>query len=111
MIRKPKYLKSTRVQKPNKEGVLELFDPWMSLTQQKLDKQINKKKMKQISKIDITAKKQKYSDSDSSTKSDSDDDFKPLIKPIPARISSKIKKEEPKFNGFNIVPNGVIFPF
>ena len=102
MNRKPKYLKSTRIAKPNQNGQIELFDPWLSLTQQKMDKQVNKHKMKQLRKIDITAKKAKDNDSDSSSGSDSDDKFKPLIKPIPARMSSKIKKEEPKFNGFNI---------
>jgi hypothetical protein len=48
MNRKPKYLKSTRIAKPNQNGQIELFDPWMSLTQQKMDKQVNKHKIKQF---------------------------------------------------------------
>jgi hypothetical protein len=104
MNRKPKYLKSTRIAKPNQNGQIELFDPWMSLAQQKNDKKVNQHKMKQLRKIDITAKKVKDSDSDlSSSGSDSDDDFKADIKPPPPRPPMMPKKEQPKFNGLDIV--------
>ena len=42
-----------RMELPNKEGQIELFDPWLSLAQQKTDKKVNKHKMKQLSKIDL----------------------------------------------------------
>ena len=94
--RKAKFLKSNY--KPPKKlqtGRIELYDPFS-----------HKKELMLTKKIDKTVKKQnkKYelSGSDSGSDSSSDDEFKPEIREIPRRPPSNAKKEEPKFNGFNI---------
>jgi hypothetical protein len=94
--RKAKFLKSNY--KPPKKlqtGRIELYDPFS-----------HKKELLLTKKIDKTVKKQnkKYelSGSDSGSDSSSDDEFKPEIREIPRRPPSNAKKEEPKFNGFNI---------
>lgn len=96
MNRKPKFLKSNY--KPPKKlqtGRIEMYDPFS-----------HKKELQLTKKIDKTVKKQnkKYelSGSDEESDSSSDDEFKPEIKEIPRRPPSNAKKEEPKFNGFNI---------
>jgi len=96
MNRKPKFLK-TNYKPPKKlqTGRIEIYDPFS-----------HKKELLLTKKIDKTVKKQnkKYelSGSDEESDSSSDDEFKPEIKEIPRRPPSNAKKEEPKFNGFNI---------
>jgi len=94
--RKPKFLKSNY--KPPKKlqtGRIEMYEPFS-----------HKKELVLTKKIDKTVKKQnkKYelSGSDEESDSSSDDEFKPEIREIPRRPPSNAKKEEPKFNGFNI---------
>jgi len=102
MKTKLKILKVQKEPKTNKTmGQLEIYNPFTTKRQQTNDKVINKMLVKKQSKMDMTFKKN-YSSSDSSTGSDSDDIFKPCIKPIPQRQSVNVKKEQPKFNSFNI---------
>jgi hypothetical protein len=99
MNKKPRYLKAPRVPKANNFGDINLDNPWVKKLQVKTDKH--------ISKVNIKNKKLDNLDSSnsdtSSTESDSDDDFKPDIRSPPSRPPMLPKKEQPKFNGLDIV--------
>jgi hypothetical protein len=96
MNRKPKFLK-TNYKPPKKlqTGRIELYDPFSHKKELLLTKQIDKTVKKQNKKFELSG-------SDSGSDSSSDDEFKPEIREIPRRPPSNAKKEEPKFNGFNI---------
>ena len=94
--RKAKFLKSNY--KPPKKlqtGRIELYDPFSHKKELLLTKKIDKTVKKQNKKFELSG-------SDSGSDSSSDDEFKPEIREIPRRPPSNAKKEEPKFNGFNI---------
>jgi hypothetical protein len=96
-MKKIKFLKSNYKvpKKPASDGVIQDYNP---LTYKR-----NLLFEKKLDKVTIKNNKKKYelSDSDSDSSS-SDDEFKPKIKDIPKRPPSNAKKEEPKFNSFNI---------
>jgi len=103
MKTKLKILKVEKQPKTNKTmGQLEIYNPFTTKRQQTTDKAINKMLVKKQSKMDMTFKKN-YSSSDSSTGSDSDDIFKATISKPPSRPAMLPKKEQPKFNGLDIV--------
>lgn len=96
MNRKPKFLK-TNYKPPKKlqTGRIDIYDPFSHKKELLLTKQIDKTVKKQNKRFELSG-------SDEESDSSSDDEFKPEIKEIPRRPPSNAKKEEPKFNGFNI---------
>ena len=102
--RKPKILKAYKTpKKANGNNNLELYNPWTDKKQFKNDTMVNKMNVKKQAKIDPNVKvKKDNSSSDTSSDSDSDE-YKPVISNPPPRPSMMPKKEQPKFNGMDIV--------
>jgi len=97
MNRKPRFLKTNYKppKKPALDGRLDLYNPFTHKNELLVTKKIEKHVKKQNKKYELSG-------SDEESDSSSDDEFKPEIREIPRRPPSNAKKEEPKFNGFNI---------
>jgi hypothetical protein len=97
MNRKPRFLKPNyrAPKKANTEGRIEMYNPFLHKMELENTKKIDKLTKKQNKKYELSG-------SDTESTSDSDDEFKPKIREIPKRQSSNAKKEDPKFDGFNI---------
>ena len=99
--KKPRFLKPNYKppKKANTEGRIEMYNPFLHKMELENTKKIDKLTKKQNKKYELSG-----SDTESTSDSDDDDNFKPTIKDPPKRPAMMPSKEQPKFDGLKIIP-------